>query len=299
MLTGLESGLGLDIVIWLQAHSSPALDALAVAMHYAGQTIVYMVLLTFIYWAIDRAFGVRLLLAVLAATGLAEALKALFDTPRPHLAYPELVTPLVEQTGPGMPSGHTLIALVAWGLLAWHFRRRWLTALAVVIVVIMGWARMAAGVHYPQDVVGGLLFGGLLLGGIIRYEAALTRWWAGLGLPVQAAAVIVFAAVTIPLTAFSEAGLTVAGLVLGIGLGLLWERRAIGFALRPEAGRRALNWVLGLALALVVYLALSAVMKSLEPEGLWRVVRYALLGLAVSAGWPWISTRAGLTQRAA
>ncbi|MBN2469439.1 MAG: hypothetical protein JXN59_01850, partial [Anaerolineae bacterium] len=90
--------------------------------------------------------------------------------------------------------------------------------------------------------------------------------------------------------------LTASGLVLGAGLGLLWERRVIGFELKPEMPGRLLNFALGLALTLVVYLGLSAVMRGLEPEALWRVARYALVGLAVSLVWPWISTRAGLTQ---
>lgn len=295
MFTGLESGLGLDIVLWLQANSNPLLDGLAIAMHHAGQVLVYMVLLAFIYWAVDRAFGVRLLLAVMAATALTEILKALFHTPRPHTAFPDLVTPLVEQTGYGMPSGHTLIALVAWGLMAWHFRRRWLTILAVVVVAVMGWARMHAGVHYPQDVAGGLLFGGLLLWAFIRLDAPLAARWAGLGSLLRIGVVILAAAATVLLSGASEAGLTVGGLSLGVGLGLLSQDRVAPFALRPERGRRGLNFVLGLALTLVVYLALSALLKELAPEAVWRVVRYGLLGLVVSLGWPWLSLRAGLT----
>lgn len=296
MLTGLESGAGLDVVIWLQVHGNPVFDALAQAMHVAGQTLTYMVLLTFIYWAVDRTLGLRLLFIVLAASALTETVKAVFDRPRPHFAYPDQVTALVEQTGPGLPSGHTLIALAAWGLLAWHFRRRWLTILAAVIVLVMGWARMYAGVHYPQDVLAGLLLGGLLLAAAIRWEPALTRWWAGQGLPLQIGSILLLALLTPPLTAFSEAGLTASGLVLGAGLGLLWERRALGFELRPEPTRRALNFALGLALTLAVYLGLSAVMRGQEPEAAWRVIRYALLGLVVGSVWPWISTRAGLTH---
>lgn len=295
MLAGLESGLGLDIIIWLQANGHPVLDGLATAMHYAGLTMAYMVLLALIYWGVDRAFGMRLTLAVIATTALTEVLKALFQTPRPHIAYPDLVTPLVEQTGYGMPSGHTLIALVTWGLMAWHFRRRWLTILTVIMVALMSWARMYAGVHYPQDVVGGLLFGGLVLWAFIRLDPVFVALWERLSWLVKGGTIVVIAAAIAPLSSYTETGVAMCGLTLGVGLGLMAQDRSAPFALRPEQVRRLLNFALGLALTMAAYFGLSMLFESLTPVNVWRVVRYGLLGLVVALGWPWLSLQVGLT----
>lgn len=45
MLTGLENGIGLDVVVWLQAHGSPLADFLAQAIHILGSPSWYLFLL--------------------------------------------------------------------------------------------------------------------------------------------------------------------------------------------------------------------------------------------------------------
>jgi undecaprenyl-diphosphatase len=69
--------------------------------------------------------------------------------------------------GTGYPSGHALTAAtLALGLsvIAWrHIPSRGL-AIAVIVVLIglgllVGWARIWSGAHWPSDVVGGYLFG--------------------------------------------------------------------------------------------------------------------------------------------
>jgi membrane-associated phospholipid phosphatase len=69
--------------------------------------------------------------------------------------------------GPSFPSGHTTAATLfavcaAWGLLA-RVRGRWprrgLLAGAALYAAVVGWSRIWLGVHWPTDVLGGLLFG--------------------------------------------------------------------------------------------------------------------------------------------
>jgi undecaprenyl-diphosphatase len=64
----------------------------------------------------------------------------------------------------GFPSGHTARAAALLGALVWVFvPARWRLPLATVSAVIgglvMGYARVAYGVHFPTDVLGGLLLG--------------------------------------------------------------------------------------------------------------------------------------------
>jgi membrane-associated phospholipid phosphatase len=69
--------------------------------------------------------------------------------------------------GPSFPSGHTTAATLfavcaAWALLA-RVRGRWprraLWAAAALYAAVIGWSRIWLGVHWPTDVLGGLLFG--------------------------------------------------------------------------------------------------------------------------------------------
>jgi len=64
----------------------------------------------------------------------------------------------------GYPSGHTARAAALFGAVVWVFvPARWrlplATASAVIGGLLMGYARVAFGVHFPSDVLGGLLVG--------------------------------------------------------------------------------------------------------------------------------------------
>jgi membrane-associated phospholipid phosphatase len=283
------------VVVWLQASGNGLFDALARFMHFAGGIIFYMALLALVFWAINRRVGLRLVMVTLLASLTAEGLKQLFATPRPHIAHPEVVTPLVEQTGYGMPSGHTLMALAFMGYVALWLRDRRFTIFAVIYVLVMGWARMYAGVHYPQDVIGGLVFGGLLLALFHRYEDALLDRWNALNTLARLAVIVAGSGLAVLVSGASESGLTVAGILLGMGGGLQWEVRAVRFEPGGSLVARGVCFAGGLALALALYAGLSALFEPLTPESVWRVVRYATIGLAVSAVWPWISVQVGLT----
>jgi membrane-associated phospholipid phosphatase len=96
-------------------------------------------------------------ISYLVATVLADALKDVFDRPRPSLVDPD-VHPLIRvPSSAAMPSGHAAAAFaaaVAVGLV--HPRLRWpLLVLAALIAL----SRLWLGVHYLSDVLVGAALG--------------------------------------------------------------------------------------------------------------------------------------------
>jgi undecaprenyl-diphosphatase len=115
--------------------------------------------------AIPRAKPeVAFLGALLVLRLLGTQIKPLFFSPRPT---DDLVLITGVHHGTGYPSGHALTAAtLALGLavIAWRHIPSRRVAIAVIVVLIglgllVGWARIWSGAHWPSDVVGGYLFG--------------------------------------------------------------------------------------------------------------------------------------------
>lgn len=85
--------------------------------------------------------------------------KSLHHDPRPFVEDPS-ITPLFRHgADDGFPSDHSLAAgLIATLVL---LRRRPLGLLFAAAAISIAWARVAAHVHHPQDVLAGLLLGAL------------------------------------------------------------------------------------------------------------------------------------------
>jgi undecaprenyl-diphosphatase len=100
---------------------------------------------------------------LLVAECAAEVAKVLFDRVRPgNVAVSDIITQA------SYPSGHVTRTVVTLGLLvligtAPVRARAVAIGLAAVLSLLMGAARVAAGEHWPTDVIGGFLLAGVVL----------------------------------------------------------------------------------------------------------------------------------------
>jgi undecaprenyl-diphosphatase len=85
-------------------------------------------------------------------------LKVMFAVPRPFGALN--INPLFSPGDFSFPSGHSAFFMaLAVAIYFWH---RKMGLLFILFAVIIGLARIVAGVHYPFDILSGFLFGGLV-----------------------------------------------------------------------------------------------------------------------------------------
>lgn len=101
--------------------------------------------------------------------------KIVVDRPRPELA-----DPIVHAFGKSFPSGHTMASTVGYGSLLLAFlplvpkKWRWpLISGYFVIVALVGASRLALGVHFVSDVLGGFVLG---LAWLAMSTAAFSIW---------------------------------------------------------------------------------------------------------------------------
>ncbi len=91
----------------------------------------------------------------LSAWVVARGLKMLFQINRPFIEYN--ITPLFEETGYSFPSEHMAV-LSAFSFVVYGFNKKIGIGL-FIFTVIVGISRMVIGVHYPIDVITGIVVG--------------------------------------------------------------------------------------------------------------------------------------------
>jgi undecaprenyl-diphosphatase len=90
---------------------------------------------------------------------LAYALKYLFHTPRPFDIFSN-VSSLFSETGYAFPSGHATFFMAL--ALAIFFNHKKVGYIFIVFALLIGIARIIAGVHFPVDIFGGFILGFLI-----------------------------------------------------------------------------------------------------------------------------------------
>lgn len=155
-----------NILRWLHARHTHGLDAAMIEITALGTgTVVLMIVcVAALFLTLTKHKYSALLLLVATAGGilLDLILKLRFDRPRPHVF--EWGTNAVSSS---FPSGHAMSATIVYSTVAYLAARlqkrawaRWLTMLlAVILIFLICLSRLYLGVHYPSDVVAGVVIG--------------------------------------------------------------------------------------------------------------------------------------------
>ncbi|MBI5668353.1 MAG: phosphatase PAP2 family protein [Chloroflexi bacterium] len=141
---------------------------------------VLLVVIVALLLLVRRRFtqAAMLTAAYVGAEGLNWLLKTVFMRPRPVFD-----APLATAGYYSFPSGHAMVSLVVFGMLAYllilsvpnRYTQILIVFAAVLLVVLIGISRLYLGVHYFSDVVGGYVAGTVWLIACITAAESLRR----------------------------------------------------------------------------------------------------------------------------
>ena len=94
----------------------------------------------------------------------------------------------------------------------------------------------------------------------------------------------------------SPYAISACGVLLGFGLGVILERRWIRFSTGAGLLKKFIRYVAGLLVLFGIWMGLRIGFAGLEPAWVFRVVRYALVGLWAGLGAPWLFVHLKLAE---
>jgi membrane-associated phospholipid phosphatase len=295
---------GTDAILWVQSFRHPFFDTLFLAATFLGEEEFYLIFLPFIYWCLDKQVGVGLTYITMLSHYLNSVVKLIFRLPRP--SDPRLVL-LRTETSPSFPSGHAQSAVANWGYLVTRFRHKIFSIVAVVLIILIAFSRIYVGVHFPQDVVGGLLIGLFLLVAYNWVVGTIEKRHFDLPLPIKLTLSVVVPLALLFAHPFdvdgtypAELAATTMGTILGMSIGFVLEREHIRFKMDGLWWKRGLRFILGMVLVVIFYLGLKVVFPEEVSHTVaiaLRMVRYSLVGFSVAFLAPWLFVATSLAER--
>lgn len=270
----------MEIINLLQSASNQTIVSFFKFITLLGNEEFYLLVLPILLWNWKKDNAKRLFILFLSGMLFAVVLKGILQVPRPQDVA------LVEVDGFSFPSGHAVGAVIFWGFLAWSVKKSWFTIFSLIIIALISLSRIVLGVHWPFDVLGGAAIGAIVLA-INRLFDKIDKRLKPSIWTLLLFVISIFVSVIIPTDDVS----TIAGLLLGVGTGLMIEDACINMQ------KTSLLWkdIAGTILGCVIVILLWAGLKKIFPSTLpFRFARYCIIGSWISLGAPYFLTLTGL-----
>ena len=155
-----------SVMRWMGAHRIEWIERSLIEITALGTGLVVMMIVVisalFLIATQHRFSAFLLLVASAGGIVLNAVLKSSFDRPRP-----QLFEWLTEPSSSSFPSGHAMSSAIVYFTVAYLIarleKRRWMRVVTILssllIVLLISVSRLYLGVHYPSDVLAGMIIG--------------------------------------------------------------------------------------------------------------------------------------------
>ncbi len=161
----------------INGHHTHLFDNIFLLITSLGDGLIVCLILSLLYfrhpvWAIIGILGY-------AFSGiLVVILKEIFSLPRPLAILTNVHVPGPAYKANSFPSGHSASAWILGIVISDYLLeigKKWLSKIAIIIGIAVGYSRVYIGVHFPSDVLGGFILGELTYIFLLNRHMALYR----------------------------------------------------------------------------------------------------------------------------
>jgi len=151
-----------SLLIFINQFHNPILDKIVVSISNIGEYAIVWVIIALLLALTNKKnakkflliFAVALVIEVIFNDGI---IKNTFFRERPYLALNNIYHVGLNWTNSSFVSGHTASSVVASIVISLYFRKMILPC--TIITLIMIYTRFYLGMHYPSDIIGGIIIG--------------------------------------------------------------------------------------------------------------------------------------------
>ncbi|MFW9929652.1 MAG: phosphatase PAP2 family protein [Candidatus Thorarchaeota archaeon] len=298
----LFGNFGKDIIIFLQSFS-PLFDIPFIIISLLGSAYFYITVLALIYWTVSKKTGLRLFYLLFITSYINILIKGIFGIIRPYQAYPNEIKPIVTEPGYSFPSSHAQTAGTFWGYVGSSYKSNsYVIILSIIIISLISISRVYLGVHYPSDVIVGIV-----IGLIVLVVSLYSLPWIEKYFSLKSDKFIIFSALIISIgfvvmfvlvVVITNHDIKVAdpgdfsGAIFGGVLGIIIERKYINFPIKEVTNFQKFMRLFFGYLIISLGLPLKDIFDYVFITGysivLSNYILFALLAFATTAFVPWV-----------
>lgn len=294
-----------SILLFFQKLSNPVLNFLSEALTMFGESFAVILILLYIYWGVNKNRGFALFITLLSSLTLVNIIKPIFSIERPFVKYPDITGQRVQTaTGFSFPSGHTTTAATFYPSLAVSTNHKKHSLLAALILtVLIGLTRLYLGVHYPIDVLTGLVLG--LSCTFFLYplfyklyeNKKLTKISIMLSIINLVVSLILCILILIngELEIYFMDLMKMQSLSFGSLLGFYFDKKYLNFSTSGSIGKKISRYFLGILGLGLIYLT-----RLIFPQSLYAIssfFRYSMIGYWATFLFPYLAIKFNLMNR--
>ncbi|MHA2346501.1 MAG: phosphatase PAP2 family protein, partial [Candidatus Hodarchaeales archaeon] len=181
--------IGETILKFIYGFSNSLFDLFFGVVTTIGNTLPIIVIIVLLYYTVDKSFINHLIYIIIFSAHLNEVFKVFFHNPRPFVYNAEefqVTTNVLGKktiwgaSGFSFPSGHSQTQGTLWGYVFQKKRNKFLLIIGIIFLISIPLSRNYLGVHWPSDIIVGVLLGALLsrmyLLGDSRYGEKIKKW---------------------------------------------------------------------------------------------------------------------------